>query len=478
MQDGGARPRAGVATLGLGLFLAWQMASLSLLFPSSAFPGFSPLALSAFSVVALGLLCYYSYRRDAGSFTGHWLRWLAAIAAAGSSVAGLLLMLGTLPVWGVYGAAAIFGLSSAMMMLVWALLCARLSGTCCRTLAFGSLALGCAVDYAVMVLGGDLIPFILVGCLIGSWACLMVALGSVPEAQRPLLVRPTRTRDFLMLAVGVVLFAIALGIVGGTTARVSTPESMGELNADVALSGVVVAAIAAACCGIGGRRVDPITLLKVFVPCVIVVMLANIMDYERSQFLLTLTLSGWPFLLICLFLLIVQVDRVRILSIPLGFPVGWALAWSGFGVGVVLGQNAFPLASADVQAMTNSIIVVVVLAVISSVLLLSNDLVVRLRADVPPVLQSEAAEGEPRREAEELEEDGLERCCGRLADFYHLSAREAEVFVLLAQGHTRASIAKKLFVSENTVRDHAKSIYRKLSIHSRQQLIDLVDARR
>ena len=61
---------------------------------------------------------------------------------------------------------------------------------------------------------------------------------------------------------------------------------------------------------------------------------------------------------------------------------------------------------------------------------------------------------------------------------YKLSARESEVFYYLAQGHTRASIAKKLFVSENTVREHVKSIYKKLLIHSKQQLIDLVDARR
>ena len=68
--------------------------------------------------------------------------------------------------------------------------------------------------------------------------------------------------------------------------------------------------------------------------------------------------------------------------------------------------------------------------------------------------------------------------CARIAAKFQLSARESEVFVLLAQGHTRASIAKKLFVSENTIREHVKSIYKKLYIHSRQQLIDMVDARK
>ena len=46
---------------------------------------------------------------------------------------------------------------------------------------------------------------------------------------------------------------------------------------------------------------------------------------------------------------------------------------------------------------------------------------------------------------------------------------------LLARGNTRVSIADKLCISENTVRVHVKNIYAKLYIHSKQQLIDMVD---
>lgn len=55
---------------------------------------------------------------------------------------------------------------------------------------------------------------------------------------------------------------------------------------------------------------------------------------------------------------------------------------------------------------------------------------------------------------------------------------EEEVLVLLAQGHTRNGIARKLVVSDNTVRAHVKSIYHKLRIHSKQELVNIVDARR
>lgn len=55
-----------------------------------------------------------------------------------------------------------------------------------------------------------------------------------------------------------------------------------------------------------------------------------------------------------------------------------------------------------------------------------------------------------------------------------LSAREREVTDLLLRGNTVAAIARKLFISENTVRSHAKNIYRKLGVHSRQELVDLL----
>ena len=56
-----------------------------------------------------------------------------------------------------------------------------------------------------------------------------------------------------------------------------------------------------------------------------------------------------------------------------------------------------------------------------------------------------------------------------------LSARECEVTDLMRHGNTVAAIARRLYISENTVRGHTKSIYRKLGIHSKQELIDLLN---
>jgi two-component system, NarL family, nitrate/nitrite response regulator NarL len=51
-----------------------------------------------------------------------------------------------------------------------------------------------------------------------------------------------------------------------------------------------------------------------------------------------------------------------------------------------------------------------------------------------------------------------------------LTAREQEIFELVSIGSTNREIAKKLFISENTVKNHLKNIMAKLNIQNRVQI--------
>ena len=53
----------------------------------------------------------------------------------------------------------------------------------------------------------------------------------------------------------------------------------------------------------------------------------------------------------------------------------------------------------------------------------------------------------------------------------HLTLREREILQLITQGITNEHIAEKLFISIQTVRNHIKSIYEKLQVHSRAQVV-------
>jgi len=52
-----------------------------------------------------------------------------------------------------------------------------------------------------------------------------------------------------------------------------------------------------------------------------------------------------------------------------------------------------------------------------------------------------------------------------------LSAREAEVMSLIADGQTNGQIAARLFLAEKTVKNHVRRIYSKLGVGNRHAAI-------
>lgn len=62
------------------------------------------------------------------------------------------------------------------------------------------------------------------------------------------------------------------------------------------------------------------------------------------------------------------------------------------------------------------------------------------------------------------------------ASSFDLTEREREVLVLLALGKSRRAVAAELFVSEDTVKTHTRNLYRKLGVHSRDDLKGLLNS--
>ncbi len=60
---------------------------------------------------------------------------------------------------------------------------------------------------------------------------------------------------------------------------------------------------------------------------------------------------------------------------------------------------------------------------------------------------------------------------GAQADEVHLSDRESEIAALICQGKQNKQVAWMLGISEFTVENHLRRIYRKLGIHSRASLV-------
>ena len=68
------------------------------------------------------------------------------------------------------------------------------------------------------------------------------------------------------------------------------------------------------------------------------------------------------------------------------------------------------------------------------------------------------------------------RRCDTVAQTFLLSARETEVFYLLAKGRSMNHIMEELVISEGTAKTHINHVYKKLNVHSRHELLDLIES--
>ena len=77
-----------------------------------------------------------------------------------------------------------------------------------------------------------------------------------------------------------------------------------------------------------------------------------------------------------------------------------------------------------------------------------------------------------RRLLDQVREGGGTRRGRPRRDRRRLSAREVEVLLLLDEHLGTDEIAKRLFISEHTVRSHVKSLLRKLGVSSRREALE------
>lgn len=99
----------------------------------------------------------------------------------------------------------------------------------------------------------------------------------------------------------------------------------------------------------------------------------------------------------------------------------------------------------------------------------------RMAAEAPEQPDTKPAATGAGSMSEAEAESASERVYDQIAEYYGLTRREAEVLPYLARGRSAKVIADALFVSESTIRTHTRRILEKTALHSKQELIDLID---
>lgn len=143
-------------------------------------------------------------------------------------------------------------------------------------------------------------------------------------------------------------------------------------------------------------------------------------------------------------------DVGRVLIMALG-----AAGLSSYAVTAVIGIVVFALAASMALLLSDGIL--------RSRPLFAEDVARPNRKKAEPVARIAHRETAPQADAMEW-----------LRVTFDLSDREAEIAALIAQGRSKTYIAEQLFLSENTVRTHAKNAYAKAGVHSKQELMDLL----
>ena len=130
----------------------------------------------------------------------------------------------------------------------------------------------------------------------------------------------------------------------------------------------------------------------------------------------------------------------------------------------LLGAPSFGLAGSD--AVVSGLVVILVVA---ATMILFSEKELSSRWGVS-FLGEDGAAGDRAI----VKKQELANRCQELARSYGLSPREEEVLLLLAQRKTVGSIERELFIVNGTAKTHIRHIYRKLDIHSRDELSDLL----
>ncbi|MEC4271931.1 helix-turn-helix transcriptional regulator [Adlercreutzia sp. R25] len=265
-----------------------------------------------------------------------------------------------------------------------------------------------------------------------------------------------------LLRVSALLFVIYL-VIGWEAANFSSSEAFKVLNYDltslVANSAAVLFAVLLV---LFSKRVSFSGLFRWVMPFLIVSLVLFLLPGSLARFGTNVINSTCDTLIeVLLFLFVLSLAKTRGASAPLCLGLANGFVQVGVLVGNLLGSAGAGMAdSGDTSFAGLLLIALVALAMIA---VPQKDSVTEGSSPVGSSLTIDSVD------------EAIGRACLQLQSRFGLSDRETEIAALLAKGRTRPYIREQLFISTNTVATHIKHIYQKLGIHSKEELIDMVN---
>lgn len=109
---------------------------------------------------------------------------------------------------------------------------------------------------------------------------------------------------------------------------------------------------------------------------------------------------------------------------------------------------------------------------------ISETLLIMFYSIVKKFIDTQNTLPEPKKTVEYFDSRDSQAAADEFAQTDLLSKREREVMKLLLEGKKRKEIADELFVTESTIKKHSASIYKKLEVENRKELLEKVKSER
>ena len=184
------------------------------------------------------------------------------------------------------------------------------------------------------------------------------------------------------------------------------------------------------------------------------------------------------FMLLDLISLIFTIDLIRTFDLRSGIIIGVnrGMEYAAFAVGILAGyvmwgaygvMPEFPYAMAFVSVLVSFAAALFLLDV-------KDVWTADYYAPAPPYVEAEEEQA-----SEFVRTRGRWRsACDAVCEEYGLSPREREIFPSIAKGRNAEYIQNAFVISGHTAKTHISNIYRKLGVHSLQELLDIVDSKK
>lgn len=451
--------QARIRYLGLGLLLAWVYASWfsdGIFAPNSA-ESVETLRVSlAASAVGLLVLAFRPTKRKPLASS------LVFSAAIIVSVTTLLFFV--VPNWALFAISALGGLASSVLWVAWGELFCQIDAEITESCIPASLAV-----FVVAVLLTFLLPTPVSGILAALYplaSSVMLLLGK--NSQSPSFAFETPTEPFKNVLPTLVKLAFCSMVCSAATGCVVTsfqPDDLFFLSDDIILSYVAGGALAGCIAAFAiahARRLSFSFLYEWAIPLIVFSLSLRIIDNIVCNTLASILASAAALYVEVLFFAIFARITAKGFCLPSEtFGIFRSVVQLGFLIGAVLGTYT-----------ARAFGIPVFLALIClCVVMLPLFLHLQRHFEVPNEQTGRAfANSMDTQDSDSADSISL------ISTEYKLSPREIEVLRYLAKGRSVPYMREAMTLSKSTIETHIKHIYSKTDVHSKQELIDLIES--